>query len=342
MSKPTGWREMPWGDLPRPAAGAPGSKQNPAISGVLVVDKPSGVTSHDVVGAVRRLAGTRKVGHAGTLDPMATGVLTIGIGAATRLLTYLTGEDKTYRAKIRLGAATSTEDADGEILVDTLGLGSEPPSLDQIREAMQGLTGEIMQRPSAVSAIKVDGKRSYELAREGKAVELEARPIVVSRFELLGEPKVKSVLLEGVQTQVLDLSVEVDCSAGTYIRALARDLGEALGVGAHLTMLRRTRVGGFKAHEAHQMADLAQAVTDSKPLPITPLARAVAAVMPTAQVSDEQAKLLRNGQFIELKPAPQRYPVALIRHWKRGDDLVAIAKKRGKLTAPEVVFPIDK
>ena len=213
-------------------------------SGILLVDKPGGMTSHDVVSRVRRLANTRRVGHAGTLDPMATGLLVLGIDSSTRLLTYLVGLDKQYLATIRLGFATTTDDAEGEPLgplVDTSGL-----TLAGIQAAMAPLTGEISQVPSSVSAIKVDGKRAYDRVRDGEAVELKARSVTVSAFDLLDA----RLGADGV-----DLDVRVDCSSGTYIRALARDLGTALGVGGHLTALRRTRVGPFGIADAAPLGD---------------------------------------------------------------------------------------
>lgn len=215
--------------------------------GLVIVDKPAGITSHDVVSRCRRFFSTRKVGHAGTLDPMATGVLVIGIERATKILGLLTTSVKSYAATIRLGQTTSTEDADGEVLqtVSATHLGDS-----QIVDAVSNLRGDILQVPSAVSAIKVAGKRSYQLAREGRAVELPARPVRIDRFEVL------AVRRTG---QFVDLDVEVDCSAGTYIRALARDLGGELGVGGHLTALRRTRAGSFGLDQARTLEELGDA-----------------------------------------------------------------------------------
>lgn len=207
-------------------------------SGLLIVDKPSGWTSHQVVGRVRRLMGTRKVGHAGTLDPMATGVLVVGVGRATRLLGHLALHDKDYTATIRLGVGTVTDDAEGDV-VST----SDASTLtdEQIEVAMAGLRGEIMQAPTAVSAIKVNGRRSYARVRAGEQVELAARPVTVSRFDAVAVRRV-----ERESAILVDLDVEVTCSTGTYVRALARDLGAALGVGGHLTALRRTRIGPYR------------------------------------------------------------------------------------------------
>jgi tRNA pseudouridine55 synthase len=217
-----------------------------AQPGVVIVDKPAGITSHDVVARCRRFFGTRKVGHAGTLDPMATGVLVIGIERATKILGLLTTSAKSYAATIRLGQTTSTEDAEGEVLQT---MSARHITDGQIDAAIAGLRGDILQIPSAVSAIKVAGKRSYQLAREGRPVELPARPVRVERFELLNARRVG---------EFVDLDVEVDCSAGTYIRALARDLGNELGVGGHLTALRRTRAGHFGLDQARTLEELGE------------------------------------------------------------------------------------
>ncbi|WP_298867558.1 tRNA pseudouridine(55) synthase TruB [uncultured Microbacterium sp.] len=252
-----------------------------ASHGILLVDKPGGLTSHDVVARVRRAFGTRKVGHAGTLDPAATGLLVIGIEGATRLLTYIVGADKTYTATIRLGARTTTDDADGEI-TET----AEPAAWDAvdetaIRSGIRALTGAISQIPSSVSAIKVAGKRAYDLVRAGETVELAARAVTVSRFELLAQRR--------ADERFLDLDVVVDCSSGTYIRALARDLGDALGVGGHLTALRRTRIGGFDVADAVTLEQLDEAAT------VTP-AEAAARVMPVLHVTADEARDLRHGK----------------------------------------------
>lgn len=213
-------------------------------SGLVIVDKPAGWTSHDVVGRMRRLASTKKVGHAGTLDPMATGVLVLGINRATRLLGYLTHADKEYVATIRLGQSTVTDDAEGELVAST-----PAGHLDEaaVRAVLPAYTGDIQQVPSSVSAIKVDGVRSYAAVRAGAEVTLKARPVTVSMFDL------DAVRVEG---DVVDVDVRVVCSSGTYIRALARDIGADLGVGGHLTMLRRTRVGGFPLRLARTLEEL--------------------------------------------------------------------------------------
>lgn len=221
----------------------------PVASGLVVVDKPAGWTSHDVVARGRRLADTRKVGHAGTLDPMATGVLLLGFGRATRLMGHLQLADKEYLATIRLGESTVTDDAEGDLLETA---DASRVSSEAVAAAMLPLTGDIQQVPSKVSAIKVDGQRSYARVRSGEDVQLAARPVTVSTFEVTAERR------EGT---TLDLDVRVVCTSGTYVRALARDLGDALGVGGHLTMLRRTRVGGFGLDVARTLEQLEEEFT---------------------------------------------------------------------------------
>ena len=220
----------------------------PVESGLIVLDKPAGWTSHQVVGRVRRLVGTRKVGHAGTLDPMATGVLVVGVNRATRLLGHLLLSDKAYAATIRLGVTTVTDDAEGEVVAAT---GATDLAEDRLGAAVSALTGPIQQIPSSVSAIKVDGVRSYSRVRAGEDVALTARPVVVSRFEVLAR---RAGVAAGVS--VLDLDVLVECTTGTYVRALARDLGDALGCGAHLAGLVRTVVGRFTLAAASTLAEL--------------------------------------------------------------------------------------
>jgi tRNA pseudouridine55 synthase len=250
--------------------------------GLVIVDKPSGITSHDVVSRVRRIAGTRKVGHAGTLDPMATGVLVLGVGKATRLLTHLVLADKAYTATIRLGQATVTDDAEGEVISAASAAGI---CAEDVRTALRALTGDLEQMPSAVSAIKVGGRRAYHRVRGGEAVELAARPVRVDRFEAL------DVRAAG---DVLDVDVVVECSSGTYVRALARDLGSGLGVGGHLTALRRTRVGPFTADQAETLEALAEL---ADPIGL-PLAAAVSAAMPVRTVTDDEARALSYGKAI--------------------------------------------
>ncbi len=246
----------------------------PAPDGLLVVDKPAGWTSHDVVAKTRGLARTRKVGHAGTLDPMATGVLVLGIGRATRLLGHLALHDKDYDAVIRLGASTNTDDAEGEVTATSDVRWTEA----QVRDAMADLTGSISQVPPAFSAIKVDGRRSYARARSGESFELAARTVVVSRFAL------RSV-------SGADVEAAVTCSSGTYVRALARDLGAALGCGGHLAGLRRTRVGGYGLDLATPLEELEQDA-----LPVLPLGEAVAAGFPRRDLDADETVEIRYGR----------------------------------------------
>jgi tRNA pseudouridine55 synthase len=246
--------------------------------GLLVVDKPAGWTSHDVVARARRLCGTRRVGHAGTLDPMATGVLVLGVERGTKLLTFLVGCDKSYAATIRLGMATLTDDAEGET-TQALGVDDVPALEAALPAAVAALTGEIQQVPSAVSAIKVKGVRSYTRVRQGDTVELPARPVTVSRFDVLSVRPATVTPEVGPAIGVVDVDVEVEVSSGTYVRALARDLGAALGVGGHLTALRRTRVGRFGLEHAVALDELSAASEAQGPagirlLPIPAAARA--------------------------------------------------------------------
>ena len=261
-------------------------RREPPPPGLLVVDKPAGWTSHDVVGRARRLVGTRKVGHAGTLDPMATGVLVLGVERATKLLGHLALDTKTYLATIRLGLATSTDDAEGEPLGEPGDTAHLEP--DAIAAGVTALTGEIAQVPSSVSAIKVDGRRAYERARAGEEVRLEARPVTVGRFDVLATRD------EGPYR---DLDVLVDCSSGTYVRALARDLGAALGVGGHLTALRRTRVGPFTlAHARTVEALAAEEEAHGRAALSLDLDDAVATAFPRRDADAEEVAALSHGR----------------------------------------------
>lgn len=250
-----------------------------AESGLVVVDKPGGMTSHAVVARVRRTLGTRKVGHAGTLDPMATGVLVLGVERATRLLGHLMLTEKAYSATVRLGATTTTDDAEGEVTAST---DAAHLTEAQVREALLAFAGDIDQVPSTVSAIKVDGKRAYALARAGEEVELKARRVTIHDIEADGFHR---------QGGFLDLDIRVRCSSGTYIRAIARDLGAALGVGGHLTALRRTAVGPFTLDGAD---------TDLDDLTVTPLAVAARACFPALDLDEEQAQAVRYGRPLAL------------------------------------------
>ena len=346
-------------------------------SGLLIVDKPQGVTSHDIVAAVRGALHMKRVGHAGTLDPMATGVLVVGFGNATRLLNVIVEHDKTYEATIRLGQRTTTDDADGEIV-------STRPAPAMSREALQAVvdarfTGTIEQVPNTYSAIKINGQRAYDLARDGQEVRLKARPVTIHEFAVLdarpvlvasGEDR-SGDALEGRtpgddesrdgSVPVLDVDVRVACSAGTYIRALARDLGEALGVGGHLTRLRRTRVGRYRADDprtvtAHteqrtfttrdgQTVTRSRAVLDASGDELAaralPMVEAASAAMPVIEVSDAQAADLRFGRRIRVAGATPRggrlAAVVPERH-----DLVAIVEPCGHgMAKPVTVFPVE-
>lgn len=294
-----------------------------------MLDKPAGWTSHDVVARARRLLHTRKVGHAGTLDPMATGVLVLGAGRSTRLLTFVVGADKTYEATIRLGQGTVTDDAEGDV---TGAVGAAGLTRARIEHAVAGLAGPILQVPSAVSAIKVDGKRSYARVRSGEQVELEARPVTVHAFE------VHTVRAQTVDdgVAVLDVDVTVDCSSGTYVRALARDLGAALGVGGHLTALRRTRVGGYTLADALTLdaaTELAEAGTLGERL-LSP-ARAAAGAMPVREVTAAQALDLRHGRW--LTPTGAAGPRAAIGPDGRLLAVLEDQRRRGELLARPVI-----
>ena len=291
-------------------------------SGLVIVDKPGGMTSHDVVARVRRLAGTRKVGHAGTLDPMATGVLVIGVEKATRLLGYLTLTEKEYAATIRLGQSTSTDDAEGEIIggAPAAGVSAAALTQHQLTAAIAGLTGEIEQVPPAVSAIKVDGQRAYRLTRAGAAPELKARPVTVYEFTVTGTRR------DGDQ---LDVDATVRCSSGTYIRALARDLGAALGTGGHLTRLRRTRVGGYRIEDARTLEQLAERFE------VLPLAQAAAAAFPSRTLTaDEARRLAHGGRLAPAAPAVAGPAAA----YAPDGTLIALVTEEAGQARPIVVF----
>jgi tRNA pseudouridine55 synthase len=287
----------------------------PGPDGLVVVDKPAGWTSHDVVARTRKLAGTRRVGHAGTLDPMATGVLVLGIGKATRLLGHLALTDKAYDATIRLGVTTVTDDAEGEPVSTTAAGHVED---DAIGRAIAALTGDIDQVPSSVSAIKVNGERAYKRVRAGDTVELAARPVTVSAF---------SVLETRRTADVIDLDVTIECSTGTYVRALARDLGAALGVGGHLTALRRTRVGPYELSASHTLDAL------EKSFDMLTIADAVRAVFPVREVDADQARVVSHGGPLPAAGVPG--PVAVL-----GPDgtFLALVEERDGFAKPLAVF----
>ena len=268
-------------------------------SGLVIVDKPAGLTSHDVVARIRRLAGTRRVGHAGTLDPMATGVLVIGVEQATRLLGHLMLTAKQYQATIRLGQSTSTDDAEGEPVGGAPATGV---AREALHAAVAALTGEIMQVPPGVSAIKVNGQRAYKLTRAGAAPEMKPRPVTVYEFTITavrpaGDDSASPGPLPSSTpaSPYLDVDVTVGCSSGTYIRALARDLGIALGTGGHLTALRRTAVGGYHITQARTLDQLAEKFS------VAPMAEAAAAVFPRVDLTDEQAKRLSHGARLPIR-----------------------------------------
>jgi tRNA pseudouridine55 synthase len=290
------------------------------ISGLAIVDKPAGWTSHQVVGRIRRLAGTRKVGHAGTLDPMATGVLIVGVEKATRLLGYLALSDKVYEATIRLGIGTITDDAEGEVTTTT---GAADLDEAEIEAAMARLRGDILQVPAAVSAIKVNGVRSYRRVRAGQSVELSERPVTIRRFELLGRRELE---VDGISC--VDLVVVVECSSGTYIRALARDLGAALGVGGHLSSLRRTRVGAFTLEEAQTLEEA------ERGLRIMPLDRVGRTSFPTLTVNETQAGQIRNGRRL----AGMILPVGTTALLDEADHFLALYRQEGPDAVAEAVF----
>jgi tRNA pseudouridine55 synthase len=284
--------------------------------GLVVVDKPAGITSHDVVARVRRLAGTRRVGHAGTLDPMATGVLVVGVNRATRLLGHLTLTEKAYDATIRLGATTVTDDAQGEVVTTTP---ADAVTDEAVARGVAALTGELMQVPSAVSAVKVDGRRSYARVREGEQVQLPPRRVTVSELTVRATHRAAGFV---------DLDVSVVCSSGTYVRALARDLGAGLGVGGHLTMLRRTRVGPYGLSMAHTLDELAAQLT------VLPIADAARAAFASREVGADDARVLSHGGPLPATGhGPQ--PVAVF-----GPDgtFLALVEDRGPTTRALAVF----
>ena len=303
----------------RSSAPAPGGQERSDLGkrpGIVVVDKPAGMTSHDVVSRCRRFFGTRKVGHAGTLDPMATGVLVIGIERATKILGLITATEKSYDATIRLGRSTTTDDAEGEVLED---VSAGDVTDGQIAAGVAVLRGEISQRPSSVSAIKVGGKRAYQLARDGEHVELAARSVRIDRFEVLSQRR---------DGPFVDLDVQVDCSSGTYIRALARDLGAGLGVGGHLTALRRTRVGGYGLDHARTLEELA----DRPALSYT-LDEACLAAFPRREVTDAHADDAAHG-----RPLPSAGIDGVYAATDRTDRVIALLQDRGVRTTSVVVI----
>lgn len=287
-------------------------------AGLVLVDKPEGWTSHDVVARIRRVANTRRVGHAGTLDPMATGLLVLGVESATKLLTFIVGADKTYEATIRLGASTITDDRESEFLEQASAEAIGQVVDESIRAAIANLTGNIEQVPSSVSAIKVDGVRAYAKVRGGDEVKLKARPVTVSRFEVIGEPR----RVDGF----IDLDVIIDCSSGTYIRALARDLGATLRIGGHLTALRRTRVGGYNIDQASKLPEVGD---ELQVIASVDAARA----FPVLELTDGQVIDLRHGKRIPNENGLSGDISAI-----HDNQLIAVLTPAGKQLKSQVVF----
>lgn len=298
-------------------------------SGLVLIDKPTSWTSHDVVAKTRRMAGTRKVGHAGTLDPMATGLLILGVESATKLLTFIVGADKTYQATIRLGASTVSDDRESDFVELAAPDAIAALTIEQIKTQIEKLTGKIEQVPSSVSAIKVDGKRAYSMVRSGQDVELKARPVTVARFEVIGAPQVAT----SENNDFLDIDVEVDCSSGTYIRALARDLGKALGVGGHLTSLRRTRIGNYSIEQAQNIESLTRE-ENPEPLSVLPLAEAARAQFAVRILTHQEIIDLGHGKRLAHKGEGESEFAGI----DEAGRLIAILQRSGSQIKSVVVF----
>ncbi|MDT4995439.1 MAG: tRNA pseudouridine55 synthase [Actinoplanes sp.] len=292
------------------------------MDGLIVVDKPGGMTSHDVVARIRRLAKTRRVGHGGTLDPMATGVLIIGVNKATRLLTYVIGSQKSYAATIRLGVATITDDAEGDV---TSSASTGAVTEEAIRAQLAARTGEIEQIPSAVSAIKINGERAYKRVRDGESVEIPSRRVTIHSQEILD---IRRVTLD--DRAVVDVDITVSCSSGTYIRAIARDLGTALGVGGHLTALRRTAVGGLTLAEASTLPELAERAPDVIGLP---MAQAADRAFARREATEEETRILRHGGPLPAVGIAGPYAV-----FDPAGTLLAIVSEKQGQAKPEIVL----
>ncbi|MFJ3027408.1 tRNA pseudouridine(55) synthase TruB [Curtobacterium sp. NPDC087080] len=292
--------------------------------GILLVDKPQGISSHRVVSIARRRLGLKKIGHAGTLDPMATGLLLLGAGPSTRLLTHLVGLGKTYTATIRLGVGTDSDDADGTP-TSAVGVAGADVSDEAIEHAVAAQRGVIDQVPSTVSAIKVDGRRAYDLARKGEEVVLRSRTVTVSRFTVTGRDD-HTVTVDGVDVPVVDLDVVVDCSSGTYVRALARDVGAALGTGAHLTALRRTAVGPFDVADALDLEDDSVDVAAALARPADVARR----LFDVVTLDAAAAKDLTDGKRVAVEHPDHDGPVAAVA--QEDDRLVGLVSvRRGRL-----------
>jgi tRNA pseudouridine55 synthase len=291
--------------------------------GILLVDKAPGMTSHDVVARARRALSVRRVGHAGTLDPMATGLLLLGVGAATRLLGHLGGHDKTYGATIRLGQSTVTDDREGEVLTTT---SAAHLTDEDVRAALAAQTGPLQQVPSSVSAVKVGGRRSYDRVRAGETVELAPRSVTVHALEVHR--------IERPTAALVDAEVTVTCTAGTYIRAIARDAGAALGVGGHLTTLRRTASGPFTVAQAAPVEESAAALLAGGGVGFLPMTDAATTVFPPRTVTEEEVRALVYGQRIPATGAPGLTAAV-------GPDgrLVALVEDAGPTARVAVGFP---
>jgi tRNA pseudouridine55 synthase len=291
-----------------------------SADGLIVVDKPAGMTSHDVVARIRRLAQTRRVGHGGTLDPMATGVLVIGVNKATRLLTYVIGTTKSYTATIRLGESTVTDDAEGDLTARASTAGVTD---DAIRAGLTAQTGEFEQVPSAVSAIKINGQRAYKRVRDGEDVDIPARRVTVSRLDVLD-------IRRPGGAEVIDVDVDVSCSAGTYIRAIARDLGRVVGVGGHLTALRRTAVGGLTLAESSTLEELQEKAPEVIGLPMAEAARRA---FPERVATADEARVLGHGGPLEGVGIEGPYAV-----FDPAGTLIAVVSERGGRARAEIVL----
>jgi tRNA pseudouridine55 synthase len=285
------------------------------LDGIVLVDKPEGPTSHDIVAKARKIFGTRKIGHAGTLDPMATGMLILGIGKATRLLGYLTPAEKEYLATIQLGVGTNTDDAQGEVISRST---TESITDEMILNAVREFRGPISQIPSTVSAIKIKGKRAYARARDGEVVDIPAREVMIHDFEIIS-------IQHNLET--IDIKVRVVCSAGTYVRALARDLGVSLKVGGHLTELRRTRSGKFS--QMRSLTDI-----ESKP-EVIELAEAIKMTFPTVQISGEDIKRAKNGMRIL---PPIELPSGIVGVFSAEGEVISLSENSNSELVPLVVF----
>ena len=292
-------------------------KEENSLNGFLIIDKPSGITSHSVVHQIRKVTNTKKVGHAGTLDPDATGVLVVGLGKATRLITYLVSDNKTYQATIRLGQSTSTDDREGEILktVDCSNLDE-----NEINSVILNFIGDIDQIPSAVSAIKINGQKAYDLVRKGEKVELKPRKIHISAIDIHEIKKVNSYI---------DLNLTIHCSSGTYIRALARDIGEQLKVGGHVTNLRRLQSGQWNISDAKKIEELK---VDN--LPLISMAEIATTMFPSVKVEFEEIQDLIHGRYVRKTHEPAE-TIALI---DKKPSLVALAHGDGVMLKPQIVF----